>query len=50
MTKLKPPDELRFEKERIKMEEEKVENVFKNKSRVPDSQNRMKSGEPARGE
>lgn len=49
MSKLKPPEELHMEKDRLKIAEEKTKNVFKNKARIPDEQNHLKGGEPSRG-
>ena len=37
-----------LEKDQLKLKEQEVENVFEDKSFVPDQQNRMKGTEPAR--
>ena len=48
MSNEKTPEELRKEKEQLKVEEQKVENVFEDKSFVPSEQNRFKDTEPPR--
>ena len=42
MSQEKSPEELRVEKEKMKMENQKTENVCEDKSRVPDEQHAWK--------
>lgn len=48
MAREKSLGKLQLEKEELKLKEQEVENVFEDKSFVPDQQNRMKGTEPAR--
>ena len=41
MTNEKSPEELRKEKEQLKVQDQKTENVFEDKSQVPNEQNRL---------
>ena len=50
MTKEKSPEELRKEKEQLKVQDQKTENVFEDKSRVPNEQNAWKETQFKRGE
>ncbi len=50
MSQEKSPEELRVEKEKLKMENQKTENVFEDKSRVPDEQNAWKETQFKYGE
>lgn len=50
MTKEKSPEELRKEKEQLKVQDQKTENVFEDKSRVPNEQNAWKETQFQRGE
>lgn len=50
MTKEKSPEELRKEKEQLQVQNQKTENVFEDKSRVPNEQNAWKETEARRGE
>ena len=50
MSKEKSPDELRVEKDRLKMQNQKTENVFEDKSRVPNEQNAWRETQYQRGE
>ena len=42
MSKEKSPEELRKEKEQLKVQDQKTENIFEDKSRVPNEQNAWK--------
>ena len=48
MANEKTSGKLQLEKERLKLKEQEVENVFEDKSFIRDQQNRMKDTEPAR--
>lgn len=50
MSQEKSPEELRVEKEKMKMENQKTENVFEDKSRVPDEQHAWKETQFKYGE
>ena len=50
MTKEKSPEELRKEKEQLKVQDQKTENIFEDKSRVPNEQNAWKETQFKRGE
>jgi len=50
MTKEKSPEELRKEKEQLHVQNQKTENVFEDKSRVPNEQNAWKKTEAKYGE
>ncbi|HJF32728.1 MAG TPA: hypothetical protein K8V56_13270 [Sporosarcina psychrophila] len=50
MSKEKSPEELRKEKEQLKVQDQKTENVFEDKSRVPEEQNAWKETQARRGE
>ena len=50
MSQEKSPEELRVEKEKLKMENQKTENVFEDKSRVPDEQHAWKETQFKYGE
>ena len=50
MDKEKSPEELRKEKEQLKVQDQKTENVFENKSKVPNEQNAFKETQYQRGE
>jgi hypothetical protein len=50
MSKEKSPEELRKEKEQLMVQDQKTENVFEDKSRVPVEQNAWKETEARRGE
>ncbi|MBO0589205.1 hypothetical protein [Sporosarcina sp. E16_8] len=50
MTKEKSPEELRKEQEQLKVQDQKTENVFEDKSRVPNEQNAWKETQFKRGE
>ena len=50
MSKEKSPEELRKEKEQLKMQNQKTENVFEDKSRVPNEQNAWKETQFKKGE
>ena len=50
MNKEKSPEELRKEKEQLKVQDQKTENVFEDKSRVPNEQNAWKETQYKRGE
>lgn len=50
MEREKSPEELRKEQEQLKMENQKTENVFEDKSRVPNEQNAWKETQFQRGE
>lgn len=44
----KTPDQLKKEKAQLHVEDQKTENVFEDKSRVPDEQNAWKETQPKR--
>lgn len=46
----KTPEQLQKEKEQLKVQNQKTENVFEDKSRVPDEQNAWKETQYQRGE
>jgi len=46
----KTPEQLHQEKEQLKIQNQKTENVFEDKSRVPDEQNAWKETQYQRGE
>lgn len=48
--KEKTPEQLQKEKEQMKIQNQKTENVFEDKSRVPDEQNAWKETQYQRGE
>ena len=48
MDKEKSPEQLRKEKEQLKIQDQKTENVFEDKSRVPNEQNAWKETQPER--
>lgn len=50
MSKEKSPEELRKEKEQLKVQDQKTENIFEDKSRVPNEQNAWKETQFKRGE
>ncbi|MBE1554933.1 hypothetical protein [Sporosarcina limicola] len=50
MSKEKTPEELRKEKEQLKIQDQKTENVFEDKSHVPSEQNRFKDTENPRSQ
>lgn len=50
MNKEKSPEELRKEKEQLKVQDQKTENTFEDKSRVPNEQNAWKETQFKRGE
>ncbi|WP_188006829.1 3-methyladenine DNA glycosylase [Sporosarcina sp. ANT_H38] len=50
MNKEKSPEELRKEKEQLKVQDQKTENIFEDKSRVPNEQNAWKETQFKRGE
>ncbi|WP_318616704.1 hypothetical protein [Sporosarcina sp. YIM B06819] len=50
MTKEKSPEELRKEKEQLKVQNQITENIFEDKSRVPNEQNAWKETQYQRGE
>ncbi len=50
MTKEKSPEELRKEKEQLKVQNQITENVFEDKSFKPSEQNRFKDTENPRSE
>lgn len=50
MNKEKSPEELRKEKEQLKVQDQKTENTFEDKSRVPEEQNAWKETQPKRGQ
>jgi hypothetical protein len=50
MNKEKSPEELLKEKEQLKVQDQKTENVFEDKSRVPNEQNAWKETQYKRGE
>jgi hypothetical protein len=50
MDKEKSPEELREEKAQLKMEDQKTENVFEDKSRVPNEQHAWRETQFKRGE
>lgn len=50
MDKEKSPEELRKEKEQRKVQDQKTENVFEDKNRVPNEQNAWKETQYQRGE
>ncbi|MEK3937318.1 hypothetical protein MKY41_18665 [Sporosarcina sp. FSL W7-1349] len=50
MDKEKSPEKMHQEKNQMKMQEQKTENVFEDKSRVPNEQNAWKETQYKRGE
>ncbi|BAQ08683.1 virulence factor mce family protein [Bacillus sp. OxB-1] len=50
MEKEKSPEKLNQEKNQMKMQEQKTENIFEDKSRVPNEQNAWKETQYKRGE
>ena len=46
----KSPEELRKEKEQLKVQDQKTENVFEDKSRVPNEQNAWRETQYKRGQ
>ncbi len=50
MDKGKSPDELQQEKEQQRVQNQKTENVFEDKSKVPNEQNAFKETQYQRGE
>lgn len=50
MSKEKSPEELRKEKEQLQVQNQKTENVFEDKSRVPNEQNAWKETQAKYGE
>ncbi|MHC8515724.1 hypothetical protein [Sporosarcina sp. ITBMC105] len=50
MDKEKTPEQLKKEKDQMKIENQKTENVFEDKSRVPDEQNAWKETQYKRGQ
>ncbi len=50
MNNEKSPEELRKEKEQLKVQDQKTENIFEDKSRVPNEQNAWKETQFKRGE
>lgn len=50
MTKEKSPEKLQMEKEQLQVQNQKTENVFEDKSRVPNEQNAWKETQPKYGE
>ncbi|MGN7387576.1 hypothetical protein [Sporosarcina sp. SAFN-015] len=46
----KTPEQLQKEKEQLKVQNQKTENVFEDKSRVPNEQNAWKETQYRRGE
>lgn len=50
MEKEKSPEEQRQERDRLRMQDQKTENVFEDKSRVPNEQNAWKETQYKRGE
>ncbi|MCM3745286.1 hypothetical protein M3193_14245 [Sporosarcina luteola] len=46
----KTPEQLHNEKEQLKMQNQKTENVFEDKSRVPEEENAWKETQYQRGE
>lgn len=50
MNKEKSPEELRKEQEQLKAQDQKTENIFEDKSRVPNEQNAWKETQFKRGE
>ncbi|NYF25994.1 hypothetical protein [Sporosarcina sp. JAI121] len=50
MSKEKSPEELRKEKEQLKVQDQKTENTFEDKSRVPNEQNAWKETQFKRGQ
>ena len=50
MDKEKSPEELQKEKEQLQVQNQKTENVFEDKSKVPNEQNAFKETQYQRGE
>ncbi|MDW0114921.1 hypothetical protein QT711_17120 [Sporosarcina saromensis] len=50
MDKEKTPEQLKKEKDQMKIENQKTENVFEDKSRVPNEQNAWKETQYNRGQ
>ena len=50
MDKEKNPEQLQKEKEQLEVQNQKTENVFEDKSRVPNEQNAWKETQYQRGE
>jgi len=50
MDKEKSPEELRKEKEQLIVQDQKTENVFEDKNRIPNEQNAWKETQYKRGE
>jgi hypothetical protein len=50
MNKEKSPEELRKEKEQLKVQDQKTENIFEDKSIVPNEQNAWKETQFKRGQ
>lgn len=50
MDKEKTPEQLQKEKEQLEVQNQKTENVFEDKSRVPNEQNAWKETQYRRGE
>ncbi|WP_162805768.1 hypothetical protein [Sporosarcina sp. PTS2304] len=50
MGKEQSRDKQQLEKQRIKLQDQKTENVFEDKSRIPNEQNAFKETQPRYGE